>query len=289
MDTAGEIMVSREMSIGRWLLSISALVILAATAANAADYEIYEMIDGANILGGQAQSLAYSLSPPRSIAIELDGPWTAVDLKGDGRLQLAGSIPVAGSQPLSRVVVNICTVWNLWHPYGGTIYQVRPDPITSNIQWTNYVLNIDVPSLSWGATTASASIIKASDYMRSQPTRIAIVPTPTAELGPGAAQDTEPRPYMAMIRFPKVSLEWFRATDQARVRAGNLVLVNGYGIWWDDLDPNVFHLGQFKIDLDQRLVYYVERDGTDVLTSLGVTVDDSAGGDVVYLEPDLWW
>jgi hypothetical protein len=52
MDTSGEIMLNREMSIGRWFLSISALVILAATAANAADYEIYEMIDGANILGG---------------------------------------------------------------------------------------------------------------------------------------------------------------------------------------------------------------------------------------------
>jgi hypothetical protein len=48
-------------------------------------------------------------------------------------------------------------------------------------------------------------------------------------------------------------------------------------------------LGSFKIDLDQRLVYYVERDGTEVLTSLGVAVDDSAGGDVFYLEPDLWW
>lgn len=282
-------MLNRGTSIGRWLLSISALVILAATLTSAADYEIIDTIGGANILSGEAPRLAYSLSPPRSIAIELDDPLMAVDLKGDGKLQLGGTIPVPGSQPLSRVLVNICTAWNLWHPYGGTVYQIRPDPITSNIQWTNYALNIDVPSLSWGATTASASIIRASDYMRSQPTRIPIVPAPTVELGPGAAQDTEPRPYMAMITFPEVRLEWFRATDQARVRAGNLVLVNGYGFWWDDTDPNVFHLGQFKIDLDQRLVYYVERDGTEVLTSLGVAVDDSAGGDVFYLEPDLWW
>jgi len=178
-------MLNRETSNGRWLLSISALVILAATAANAADYEVFETIGGANVLGGQAPRLAYSLSPPRSIAIEIDDPWMAVDLKGEGKLQLGGSIPTTGSSPLSRVIVNICDSWNLWHPYGGTVYQIRPDPITSNIHWTNYALNIDVPSLSWGATTASASIIRASDYMRSQSTRIAIDPAPTVELGPG--------------------------------------------------------------------------------------------------------
>lgn len=281
-------MSNREMSTCRWFLSISALVILAISTANAADFEIYQMIDEGNILSGQTPRLAYSLSPPRSIEIELDNPLMAVDLKGDGPLQLGGSIPVQGSDPLQKVILNICTAWDLWHPYGSTIYQFRPSPITSNIKWTNYALNLDIPSLSWGATTSSVSIIKASDYMNSQATRISIVPAPTVELGPGAAQDTEPRPYMAMIYFPKVNLEWSRATDQARARVGNLVLAN-VGFWWDDQNPNVCYLGKFKIDLDQRLVYFIESDGTEVLTSLGVTVDESTGDDFVYLEPDIWW
>jgi len=33
----------------------------------------------------------------------------------------------------------------------------------------------------------------------------------------------------------------------------------------------------------------MERDGTQVLTSLRVTIDDSQGGDMVNFEPHLWW
>ena len=286
-------MSNREISKCRWFVSVLALVMVAISTASAADSEIFQIIDGGNILGDQIQSfeaptLAYSSSPPRSIVIEIGIPYMAVDINGDGPLQLAGRIPVPAGSELHVVLINICTAWDLWHPYGSTIYQFRPNPISSNIQWTNYALNLDIPNLSWGATTASVSIIRASDYMKSQSTRISIVPAPTVELGPGAAQDTEPRPSSAFIEFPKVSFEWSRATGQARARAGNLVLAN-VGFWWDDQNPNVCHLGKFKIDLDQRLVYFVQLDGTEVLTSLGVVVDETTGEDFVYLEPDIWW
>jgi hypothetical protein len=60
------------------------------------------------------------------------------------------------------------------------------------------------------------------------------------------------------------------------------------GFWWDDQNPNVCHLGSFKIDLKAGLVFFVERDGTEVLTSLGVAIDDSPGQGMVYFQPELW-
>jgi len=276
---------------GTWYHGMLTFFLLALLMGTAFGYEVLERIPAdATIKGGlvTGERVSYNINPPRSIAIELDNSLMAVDLKGNGPLQLGGTIPVAGSQPLSRVLVNICTSWNLWHPYGGTVYQFRPDPIMSNIEWTNYVLNLDVPNLAWGQP-ASVSIIKASDYMNSQPTRITITPAPQVELGPQAAMGTEPRPYLAMVTFPKVNLEWFRATNQQRVRAGNVVLSASEGLTWDEQNPNVCYLGKFKIDLDRRLVYFMERDGTQLLTSLKVTIDDSRVEDVVYFEPNLWW
>jgi hypothetical protein len=125
--------------------------------------------------------------------------------------------------------------------------------------------------------------------MNSQPSRIAITPAPQVELGPQAAIGTEPRPYLAMVTFPKVNLEWFRATNQQRVRAGNVVLSATEGLAWDDHNPNACYLGKFKIDLDRHLVYFMERDGTQLLTSLLVKIDDSSVDEVVSFEPDLWW
>lgn len=284
------LMLKRKYSIWLWALSILVFVTIALSITSAQEGNVFNMIKDSTIPSGLAtkERLAYSLSPPRSIAIELDNSLMAVDLNGNGPLQLGGTIPVVGSQPLSRVLVNICTSWNLWHPYGGTIYQFRPDPIMSNIEWTNYDMNLDVPNLAWGQPV-SVSIIKASDYMNSQPTRIPITPAPQVELGPQAAMGTEPRPYLAMITFPKVNIEWFRETNQQRVRAGNVVLSSFKGLIWDEQNPNVCYLGKFKIDLNQRLVYFRERDGTDVQTSLRVTIDDSNAKNTFYLEPSLWW
>ncbi len=283
-------MMKRKDSIWPWALTILVFATVALITTSAQQDGVFNMIGGATLPSGTVmeERLAYSLSPPRSIAIELDNSLMAVDLNGNGPLQLTGTIPVAGSQPLSRVLVNICVFWNLWHPYGGTIYQFRPDPISSNFEWANYVMNLDIPNLAWGQP-ASISIIKASDYMRSQPARITMTPAPHVELGPQAAIGTEPRPYLAMVTFPKVNLEWFRATNQQRVRAGNVVISSAEGLIWDDQNPNACYLGKFKIDLKQRLVYFMERDGTQVLTSLRVTIDDSQGGDMAYFEPHLWW
>jgi len=283
-------MIREKSSAGPWILLILALMATVFIAATASGEDFYSISKQATFQPGAVagERLAYSLSPPRSISLEIDNPLMAVDLNGNGVLQLTGGIPVAGSQPIYKVIINICTKWNIWHPYGSTVYQFRPDPIMSNIVWKNFVLNLDIPRIAWGATGASVSIIKASDYQRSQPTRIPIIPTPSVELGPPAAQDTEPRPYLADIRFPKVTLEWSRDTNQARARVGNVVL-SSTGFWWDDQDPNVCHLGSFKIDLKKGLVFFVERDGTEVQTSLGVTIDDSPSQGMVYFEPELWW
>ena len=134
------LMLKRKYSIWLWALSILVFVTIALSITSAQEGNVFNMIKDSTIPSGLAtkERLAYSLSPPRSIAIELDNSLMAVDLNGNGPLQLGGTIPVAGSQPLSRVLVNICTSWNLWHPYGGTIYQFRPDPIMSNVEWTNY-------------------------------------------------------------------------------------------------------------------------------------------------------
>jgi hypothetical protein len=142
-------------------------------------------------------------------------------------------------------------------------------------------------SYSGGATGASVSIIKASDWKNSQPTRIPIVPNPSVELGPLAAQGTEPRPYEAMATIPKVTLEWSRDTNQARARAGNVAL-SSVSFWWDDKDPNVCYLGSFKINLKYTLVFFMERDGTEKQTSLWVTIDDSPGQGMVYFQPEIW-
>jgi hypothetical protein len=276
---------------GVWYHRMLAFFLFASLTGAALAYEVLEMIPAGPTVQGSlvaGEHVSYSINPPRSIAIELDNSLMAVDLNGNGPLQLGGTIPVAGSQSLSRVLVNICTSWNLWHPYGGTVYQFRPDLITSNIRWKNYVLNLDVPNLAWGQQ-ASISIIKASDYMNSQPSRIAITPAPQVELGPQAAMSTEPRPYLAMVTFPKVNLEWLRSTNLQRVRAGNVVLSQFEGLTWDEQNPNACYLGKFKIDLDRRLVYFMERDGTQILTALKVTIDDSSLEEVVYFEPDLWW
>ena len=286
-------MMTREKSsAGPGVLLILALVAIAFVAATASGADLYSISKQATLQPGAVaeERLAYKFSPPRSISLELADCLMAVDLNHAGPLQLGGTIPVPGSQPLyGRVIINICTSWNLWHPYGGSIYQFRPDPIMSNIKWKNFVLNLDIPLVAWGATGASLSIIKASDYMSSQLTRIPIVPNPIVELGPLGAQGTEPRPYAAMVTFPKVNLEWSRDTNQGRVRAGNVVLTS-IGLWWDDQDPNVCHLGtSFKINLKTRQVFFVERDGTEKLTSLGVTMDDSPGQGMVTLEPGLWW
>jgi hypothetical protein len=284
-------MVREKSSASPRVLLIMTLVATATLAATASGADFYSVTKQPIIQPGavSGERLAYSLLPPRSISLEIDNPLMAVDLNGNGVLQLTGGIPVAGSQPIYRVIINICTKWNLWHPYGGTIYQFRPDPIMSNIVWKNFVLNLDIPQVAWGATGASVSIIKASDWKSSQPTRIPIIPSPSVELGPPAAQNTEPRPYLADITFPKVTLDWSRDTNQGRVRAGNVVLTS-IGLWWDNLDPNVCHLGSsFKINLKTRQVFFVERDGKEVLTSLGVTIDDSPGQGMVSLQPEIWW
>jgi hypothetical protein len=282
-------MIRKKCSAGPWVLLILAIVAIAFVTATASGADLYSISKQATLQPGAVagERLAYKLSPPRSISLPLDNPLMAVDLNGNGVLQMTGAIPIAGSEPLYRVIINICTKWNLWHPYGSTIYQFRPDPLMSNIKWKNFVLNLDIPRVAWGATGASVSIIKASDFHGSQPTRIPIIPTPTVELGPQAAQGTEPRPYEAMIIFPKVNLEWSRDTNQAQARAGNVVL-SSVGFWWDDQNPNVCHLGSFRIDLKAGLVFFVERDGTEVLTSLGVAIDDSPGQGMVYFQPELW-
>jgi hypothetical protein len=283
-------MIRTKSSTGPGVLLILAFMVIASLAATASGADLYSASQLPTFQPGAVaqERLAYSLSPPRSISIEIDNPLMAVDLNGDGVLQLTGGIPVAGSQPIYRVIINICTKWNLWHPYGGTIYQFRPDPIASTIVWKNFVLNLDIPQVAWGATGNSVSIIRASDWKRSQPTRIPITPDPSVELGPPAAQNTEPRPYLADITFPKVTLEWSRETGQARARAGNVVL-SSVGFWWDDQDPNVCHMGSFKINLKTGQVFFVERDGIEVLTSLGATIDDSQGQGMVSLQPEIWW
>jgi len=237
--------------------------------------------------------VAYNVYPPRSITVEFDNASIPVDLAGQGRLQLTGSFPQAGSKyGYGGVIANFCVYWTMWHPYGSTIYHFRPNPASSLMPaaspWTNYGLRLEIPDLSWSPSPApSAFIIREADFNRSTPTKYALDPAVTVELGPQAMMGTQQFPNIAYINFPKAYLEWFRSTGEGRIRAGNIVL-SSMGGYWDDTRVNVFHMGRFVIDLNTMTVGYVTNDLVEHPTLLKVTVDDTPG-DVFYFEPDIWW
>lgn len=238
--------------------------------------------------------LAYSVAPPRQITVEFSSVTLYVDLRKQGQLQLNAQLPQAGSQHgLSAVLINICSEWDLYGTYPGAIYyQVRPS-IDQQAPWQNYALQIDVPTLVWGTPLGTGvSIIPAARFgslpMPSE--KVAIVPTPTVELGPGGMKGQVNQPYQADITFPTVSLEWFGWSQTARYRAGNVVLHSNAGSRWDETNPNAIYIGNFHIDLVSGVVSYVNwrAGGTKQPTLLRVIIDDGDPG-MIYFEPDLWW
>jgi hypothetical protein len=237
--------------------------------------------------------LAYSVAPPRQITVEVGNATLPVDLRGQGRLQLVAALPQAGStHGVSAILYNLCTEWDLygWYP-GATEYQFRPKPGYSG-SWQNFALHLDVPSLLWGKPIGTDVKIIPSAYFGSTAPlneRYAILPAPVLELGPAGMKGTVSEPYQLDITFPTLSIEWFRWSQTARLRAGNVVLHANVSWWWDATNVNAIHIGNLLIDLAAGTVTYIQpRSGATFSTLLSVTVDDGPEGFVVF-EPDLWW
>lgn len=225
------------------------------------------------------ERLPYYYAPPKSVTVELGAAKLMVDLRHMGPLNIVSDIPLANGSSHYDVIDNLCVNWQLYGtwPYA-TMYQVRPTPITGAAEWSTFVLHISVPSMTWGATNAQAYVLDKR-YFQSVPATNnlqPIQPTPSVLIGPMGMQGTPgyPTPYQADITFPAVTLEWFRSTGEARLRAGNVVLHSNYACYWNPSKLNTLQVGSFMIDLLSGHVAYYE--GTQLLhTALTAVVDDT--------------
>jgi hypothetical protein len=234
------------------------------------------------------ERLPYYYAPPKSVTVELGAAKLMVDLRHMGPLNIACDIPLANGSTHYDVIDNLCINWQLYGSWpNASMYQVRPTPLTGAAEWSTFVIHIAVPSMTWGATNAQAYVLEKR-YFQSIPSNTSlqpIQPTPSVLIGPLGMQGTPgyPTPYQADITFPSVTLEWFRSTGQARLRAGNVVLHSDFGYYWNPAKLNTLQVGSFMIDLASGRVAYYE--GNQLLhTSLTAVVDDSPEG-VMTISP----
>jgi hypothetical protein len=117
------------------------------------------------------------------------------------------------------------------------------------------------------------------------------VPAPTLEMVGGSSNT----PTQMKFTFNPVILEWFRYTWKARLRSGNVVLIDELYWHWDTQNLNLIHLWDFQVDLASKTVgfYDWKAAGAGVPskvhpTTLSVSIDDSSG-DSMRLFPGLWW
>lgn len=240
------------------------------------------------------ERMAYYYAPPKSVRVEIGQAKLLVDLRHSGPLNITAAIPLTDGRTHYDVIDNLCIYWQLYGSWpNASMYQVRPTPMTGKTEWANFVLHLSIPSMVWQATDARAYVLDKR-YFQTIPATTQlqpIQPTPTVDIGPIGMMGTPgvPTPYQADIVFPKVHVEWFRDTGQARLRAGNVVLHNDFGCYWDEANPNTLQIGSFRIDLASGTVAYTE--GAQVLpTTLSVEVDDSPDNVLVLstLTGPLW-
>jgi hypothetical protein len=265
----------------------------------------------------QAPRLAYSVLPPRSFSLVIPEITLSFDLRTDEPLskrewtQWGLSIPQPGAAgDLSVTMQCICRQHYLedWQYKPSTYWPhatqyLISDPTPSH--WDTFALCIDVPNLTWGAaagyrvsivpTSVFTSFRAGSGATVPSAQKIAISPSPTLATGPMHAQGGTIRsPYVAHVTFYQVALEWFAWSGQARLRAGDVVLMSDLGVQWLASDPNTIQItpgfGSFEINLATGKVDYVnwKAGGTRHATALTVTIDDSPTN-IIPFEPHLWW
>ncbi len=227
----------------------------------------------------QQERLPYYYAPPKSVTVSLGPAKLMVDLRHMGPLNIVSAIPLSDGSTHYDVIDNLCINWQLYGVWpNATMYQMRPTPLTGAAEWSTFVLHISVPSMTWGATNAQVYVLEKA-YFQSIPAATslyAIQPTPSVLIGPMGVQGTPgyPTAYQADITFPDVTLEWFRETRAARLRAGNVVLHSAFGHYWNPSKLNTLQIGSFMIDLPSGRVAYYE--GSRLLqTSLTAIVDGS--------------
>jgi len=225
------------------------------------------------------ERLPYYYAPPKSVTVQLGAAKLMVDLRHMGPLNITCDIPLADGTTHYDVIDNLCVNWQLYGTWpNASMYQVRPTPLTGAAEWSTFVLHLSVPSMTWGATNAQAYVLDKR-YFQSIPALNVlqpIQPTPSVLIGPMGMQGTPgyPTPYQADITFPAVTLEWFRNTGEARLRAGNVVLHSDFGHYWNPSKLNTLQIGSFMIDLASGHVAYYE--GYQLLhTALTAVVDDT--------------
>jgi hypothetical protein len=255
----------------------------------------YESLFGTPASLQPPERLPYYYAPPKSVTVELGPAKLMVDLRHMGPLNIASSIPLSGGSTHYDVIDNLCINWQLYGVWpNATMYQVRPTPLTGAAEWSTFVLHISVPSMTWGATNAQVYLLE-NKYFQSIPATAnlhAIQPTPSVLIGPMGMQGTPgyPTAYQADITFPAVTLEWFRETREARLRAGNVVLHSAFGHYWNPSKLNTLQIGSFMIDLPSGRVSYYE--GSQVLqTALTAVVDDSPDSVMIiapFFAPEIW-
>jgi len=228
---------------------------------------------------------------PQHVAVWVEDARLTIDLRGYGDLQLIASIAIPDyDMRLPVVISDIAKQWELSGTYPfGTCYRLRPNSATEAANWHTYALQIDLCSTAWGTPgQAKASILPASTFSEpvvdGEPS--SIVPDPRIELGPNGMVGRVPGPFLLTLRFPSICLEWSRDAARARLRAGNVVLNDNLGWWWDDTHPHVLHLGPFALDLGSGRVAY-RTNGFAYPTRLTVSISESEiGGGALELE--LW-
>jgi hypothetical protein len=278
----------RRATLALGLVSVCLLCILAESAQ-------YDSLFGTSASLQPLERLPYYYAPPKSVTVELGPAKLMVDLRHTGPLNIASDIPLSDGSTHYDVIDNLCINWQLYGTWpNATMYQMRPTPLTGAAEWSTFVLHISVPSMAWGATSAQVYVLERA-YFQSIPATTslhAIQPTPSVLIGPMGMQGTPgyPTAYQADITFPAVTLEWFRDTREARLRAGNVVLHRAFGHYWNPSKLNTLQIGSFMIDLLSGRVSYYE--GSQLLqTALTAIVDDSPDSMMMiapFLAPKIW-
>ncbi|CBE67846.1 MAG: hypothetical protein F9K13_03940 [Candidatus Methylomirabilis oxygeniifera] len=199
---------------------------------------------------------------PRAITLELPGATIPVNLQGRGPLQLGAWFARADNPSIEMggVILNLCVWWEI-HPKNGypnaSVYQFRPAKLATDLQWRDYILQLDIPSMVWGGT-GSVHIVPKAYFGNLPPNseKYAIQPSATVAVGPEGMKGDIPAPDTATIRFPMVVLEYHKSTGKVQLRAGNLILAEDRGGYWYKDQPGKFQMGPFRVDVNAKTVDY---------------------------------
>jgi hypothetical protein len=245
----------------------------------------------AGLAGAAAAPFGRDQVIPQYVAVCVEDAQLTIDLRGRGDLQLTASIAIPDYD--MRLPVCLCEIASRWEIFGtypfGTRYQLRTNAPQAAANWRSFALQVDLRSTAWGTPgQAKAWILPASQFSQEacDGDLCPIVPNPRIELGPSELIGHTPGPFLLTLRFPAVCLEWSRDTGRARVRAGNVVLKDSLDWWWDDVFPQILHVGPFSLDLGEGRVAY-RTNGASYSTRLAVSISESEiGGGALELQ--LW-